>query len=181
MLVHGLSILHSLFVSSQLMEVTDCGCQGVWSDCPGDQSDGGAADTSADMGEQGIDLPGEWCQSANHCDCDGGGHPDSFHLILQEVFCFLSASNMWKVTQKYMSIPKIQMGHTKLLLPLDGFADWCHVFGKSCLWPSLKVGEVGCCSCVATFVCKVPLWLCYRRLTSFRSSRFHAVGIFLCI
>lgn len=107
---------------------------------PGDQSDGGAADTSADMGEHGTDLPGERRQSANQCDCDGGGHPDSFHLILQEVFCFLSASNTWKVTQKYISTPKIQMGHTKLLLPLDGllFADWCHVFGKSYLWPFFK-------------------------------------------
>lgn len=53
---------------------------------PGDQSDGGAADASADMGEHGTNPSGERCHSTNQPDLRAAGHPPAFHITKPGLF-----------------------------------------------------------------------------------------------
>lgn len=57
----------------------------------GDQSDGGAADASADVGDHGTGPSSERSRGANRRDRRAAGHPAAFHLMLQNLFCFLPA------------------------------------------------------------------------------------------
>lgn len=91
LLTHGQSALCSSPVLHSWWGWLTVAAKGAGLTNPGDWSDGGAADASADMGDHGTEPTGEQHDSAKQCDCRARGDPTAFYLMLQNLFCSLPA------------------------------------------------------------------------------------------